>query len=180
VLCLLFLSYPRYSIVRTFVSEVDPWPELAWEPMDFLDPGDEVALYPAEERLPSDLDEWIPGVALAAVLETVDRKRLSGFDLVVLLRARWRMIAHLEAEAYADMSEIAHAYPDGERKDRLETPDGEMVDEIRAALTFTRRRADRELGYALDLCKRLPEVWEALASGEIDTAKARVICDGGC
>jgi hypothetical protein len=50
--------------------------------------------------------------------------------------------------------------------------------EIGAALRLTRRAADSDLALALDLKDRLPEVWEALASGRIDLRKARVIVQG--
>ncbi len=149
--------------------------DLAWEPADFFDPGPVPLSDPS--GFPEDLDAWSPGVGLAAVLETTDRSRLTGFELVVLLRARWRMISHLMAEAYADMAEIVCCHPDKDRIDRLDSPDAEMVDEIRVALSLTRRTANVELGYALDLCRRLPEVWEALASGEIDVRKAKVVSD---
>ena len=149
--------------------------DLAWEPVDFLDPGPDPD--PEPSGFPEDLDGWEPDLFLAAVLATTDRSRLTGFDLVVLLKARWRMISHLMAEAYADMAEIVHCHPDGESVERLDFPDAEMVDEIRTALSLTRRTADVELGYALNLCERLPEVWAALATGEIDVRKAKVICD---
>jgi hypothetical protein len=49
--------------------------------------------------------------------------------------------------------------------------------EIGAALHLTRRAADIDLALAIDLMERLPEVWEALASGKIDLRRARVIVD---
>jgi dihydroneopterin aldolase len=149
--------------------------DLAWEPTDFLDPGPDPD--PEPSGFPADLDGWEPDLFLAAVLATTDRTRLTGYDLVTLLRARWRMISHLMAEAYADMAEIAHCHPDGDSVERLDFPDTEMVDEIRTALSLTRRAADAELGYALDFCRRLPDVWAALAAGEIDVRKAKVISD---
>ena len=49
--------------------------------------------------------------------------------------------------------------------------------EIRAALHLTRRTADSELSLAIDLTNRLPQVWKALAAGNIDQRRARVIAD---
>jgi hypothetical protein len=50
--------------------------------------------------------------------------------------------------------------------------------EVRAALRLTRRAADSELELALDLRRRLPAVWDALAAGSIDVRRARVIVSG--
>jgi hypothetical protein len=50
--------------------------------------------------------------------------------------------------------------------------------EIGAALHLTRRAADSDLALAIDLKERLPEVWEALASGRIDLRRARLIVSG--
>jgi hypothetical protein len=50
------------------------------------------------------------------------------------------------------------------------------ADEIRAALTWTRRAAEHNLSWAYDLIENHPEVGEALARGDIDLAKAKAIC----
>jgi hypothetical protein len=51
------------------------------------------------------------------------------------------------------------------------------ADEIRAALTMTRRTASDELGYALALREGHRAVWESLVTGDIDVRKARTILD---
>jgi hypothetical protein len=43
-----------------------------------------------------DLDSIPPGPYLLAILGAVDRSKLNGFDAVRLLRARERMVAHLQ------------------------------------------------------------------------------------
>ena len=50
--------------------------------------------------------------------------------------------------------------------------------EIRTALRLTRRAADSELAFALDLEQRLPAVWEALVAGNIDVRRAKTIAYG--
>jgi hypothetical protein len=50
--------------------------------------------------------------------------------------------------------------------------------EIRAALRWTRRAAEFELVCALGLERRLPQVWELLAGGVIDTRRVKTILDG--
>jgi hypothetical protein len=47
----------------------------------------------SSQALPVGLAEMPPGPDLAAALASVDRAALSGFDLVVLLRARSRQLA---------------------------------------------------------------------------------------
>ena len=51
------------------------------------------------------------------------------------------------------------------------------ADEIRAALSWTRRAADRELGFAETLVLRMPAVFRALETGRIDRNKAWVFAD---
>ena len=51
------------------------------------------------------------------------------------------------------------------------------ADEIGAALTFTRRRTEADLGLAHTVLGKLPAVWAALAAGHIDIHKARVFAD---
>ncbi len=50
--------------------------------------------------------------------------------------------------------------------------------EIRVALTLTRRAADAELGFALDLKQRLPQVFASLTRGDIDVRRAKTMLHG--
>jgi hypothetical protein len=52
--------------------------------------------------------------------------------------------------------------------------------EIRSALCLTRRAADFELGFAVELVGRVPRVWEALMVGLIDLRRARTLVSGTC
>ncbi|MEX1133401.1 MAG: DUF222 domain-containing protein, partial [Acidimicrobiia bacterium] len=116
-----------------------------------------------------------PGLALAGVLASIDRDQVSGYDRVVLLKARSRLRAWVDADFYADLQSVAEAelevtpQPD----EAMESAEGE----IRAALTLTRRAAELHMGIAYVLGDRLPKVWKALHQGSIDLAKARVICN---
>jgi hypothetical protein len=129
------------------------------------------------EGIPGGLAEMAPGPRLAAILASIDRDRISGYERVVLLRARARQIAHDQAEFYADIDSIHEA--EGKVVPGEWTSDvTEMVaSEIRAALTLTRRSADFHLGLASDLIRHLPQVGQALREGRIDLAKARVIVE---
>lgn len=127
-----------------------------------------------------DLESIPPGPFLAAIVTSVDRSKLNGFDLVRLLKARERLVAHSQAGVAADTFEMAHATPGDEDSDaeRLEEGFEYAADELRPALVVTRSAANRRLGLAFDLLERLPLVWALLDEGQIDLARARVMCNG--
>ena len=117
-----------------------------------------------------------PGHFMAALLATVEGEDLSGFDRVVVLRAHQRMASYFQAQVYEEMASISDLM--GEIDSDPETASESAAAEIRAALRLTRRAADAELAFAVDLKQRLPRVWEALAAGDIDLRRARVIVLG--
>jgi hypothetical protein len=142
-------------------------------PFDLLEPSP-----PAPRPVSEVADlEWLPtGVMLAAALERVDRNQLSGFDRVGVLRARARMIAHLQAQLHADIEAVGDALRQVEWiEDEMEVFDATGL-EISTALNMTRRAAEALTGQAMSL-QRLPQVWEALDEGRIDLARARIISD---
>jgi hypothetical protein len=130
--------------------------------------------------IPPRLDEMAPGPVLGTFLSGVDVGRLSGYDRVVVLRARQRMASHYTALVYTDMVSIADAY-DAEYPDWSQAANAACAAaEIRSALHLTRRAADIELSFALDLCRRLPQVHQMLMSGLIDARRAKTIDRGTC
>ena len=130
------------------------------------------------QLLPAGLAQMPAGPGLAAVLDTIELPRLSGSDCVEVMRARHRQASHEQARLMAAMVEVARCGigPD-EQLPRTPAPDEFAADEIRAALAWTRRAADTQLGLAWDLDARLPEVFAALDSGQIDVPKARVFSE---
>ncbi|HEV7932680.1 MAG TPA: DUF222 domain-containing protein [Actinomadura sp.] len=132
-------------------------------------------------ELPEGLVEMPPGPELAAALASVDRSGLSGFDLVVVLRARSRQLAFEQAELAADLVAVAECV-------RVESSglswvwnsdvEGLAAAEIAAALTWTRRAALARLRDAYGLVERLPAVWAALRAGSLDPPRARVLVEG--
>jgi hypothetical protein len=132
-------------------------------------------------ELPEGLAALPPGPALAAALASIDRGRLSGFDLVIVLAARARQLAYEQAELAADLVAVA---------DRVEVESSGLswmwnsdIDpcaaaEIAAALTWTKRTALARLQEARLFMQRLPAVWEAMRAGRIDEPKARVLVHG--
>ncbi|BCB74142.1 HNH endonuclease signature motif containing protein [Phytohabitans flavus] len=125
----------------------------------------------------AELAQVPPGAGLAAMLARLDRSVLSGFELVEVAKAIARQVAHYQAELLATVLESAYCPPDdeGSPPERTDRPEEYAAEEIRFALTLTRRAADALMGTAYALVERLPDVHEALLSGRIDLAKARVL-----
>jgi hypothetical protein len=126
--------------------------------------------------IPSDLDERQPGLFLTAHLSKIESKDLSGYERVLVLRAYQRMVSYFQAQVYEEMASIWDEMGQIDADPNVAAES--TAAEIRAALRLTRRAADSELAFALDLRQRLPRVWEALAAGEIDLRRARVIVRG--
>ena len=130
--------------------------------------------------IPAELEAIPPGVVLAAYLSKVDRSRVNGHDLVIVMKAEARMEAHYAAQKMATITEAAYCPPGdfaspAARSDRL----AEFAsDDLSAALNLTRQSADSELGFSLELRERLPRVWEMLDAGMIDVRRARTIVRG--
>ncbi|MGH3845014.1 MAG: DUF222 domain-containing protein, partial [Pseudonocardiaceae bacterium] len=91
---------------------------------------------------------------------------ISDAEVVAELRAAWAEVSRAYARCWAAMTEVA-----------ARTTTGWETAEIAAALTFTSRRADYELGCAQTLIEQLPRVHAAVATGELDHHKARVFTD---
>jgi hypothetical protein len=129
------------------------------------------------EGIPQGLAEMPPGPMLAAVLASIDRDRITGYQRVILMKARSRQIGYDQAEFYADITAIHEAESKLVPGEWTSDVDEMAASEIRTALSLTRRAADHHLGLAQDLIRRLPQVGEALRDGLIDLARARVICN---
>lgn len=124
-------------------------------------------------RIPRGLDAMPPGPKLAAFLSTIDVETLNGRETIVFLRAQDRQASYDQARRYRSMARVVDLYLE-EDPELLEFASAE----IGAALTYTRRAADRELGLAVDLVSRYPILLNALETGDVDVAKVRVIVHG--
>ncbi len=132
---------------------------------------------PSYKGIPGGLDDMAPGPVMAAWLSAIDVDALSGYDRVVVLRAHQRLMTHYAAKTYRDMAAITDAV----RDELLDVPaETEMAAEaeIRVALTWTRRLAQAELTFALDIQQRLPLLFALLEAGTLDVRRAKVIVDG--
>lgn len=140
-------------------------------------------LTPLEEhhrRLAESTEGVTPGPELAALLHSIDIKRLNGHYLVTLIRAHSRQVAFSQAQMFAAISEMAHCPPDDARSrpNRSQEVDEYAADELRPALRWTHSAAESQMQLALTLTERLPVVWEALNDGRLDLPRARRILDG--
>ncbi len=134
---------------------------------------------PDRHELPP-LEDIPVGPYLATLLEHYDPTQLNGHDVMRLLKARERQSAHTQARCMYDAVESSYSAAGG-RDSAVERIDEQFeyaADEIRAALTLTRRAAEYRLSFATDLIERLPMVWRLLDEGLIDVARARVFSDG--
>lgn len=125
--------------------------------------------------IPQVLDEMPPGPSLAAILSSIDVEQLEGHDVVSFARAQQRQISYDQARQYRALARVADLYIE-------ESTDFDLYEfasaETGAALTLTRRAADREMGYANDIVKRYPVLLHALETGQLDLAKVRTMIRG--
>lgn len=130
------------------------------------------------QLIPVGLADIAPGLELAGVLAGIELSRLSGYDCVEVLKARYRQVNHERARLMATMVEVGlcDIGPDDELP-RMAAPDEFSADEIRAALVFTRRAADAQFWLAHDLVTRLPAVHAAMDAGALDEPRARVLSE---
>jgi len=133
-------------------------------------------MFDASEVSPTGLELMDPGPVLALFLSTVENETLSSFDRVRVLKIHQQLASFFQAQVLGDMASISDLM--GELEPDPEIAHEAAAAEIGAALRLTRRAADSDLALAVDLKDRLPEVWEALASGKIDLRRARVIVHG--
>lgn len=129
--------------------------------------------------LPRGLEDIPTGLFLAAIVSTVDRSKLNGYDVVRLMQAEARLASSMEAAKLASMAEVAYC-PPGDPDSPVER-DAEAMEyaavEIAAALSLTRRSAERQLSLAVSLHGSLQSVMAKFTAGEIDYVKAREFAD---
>lgn len=131
-------------------------------------------------QLPASFDLIPPGPLLSMALAQIDRSKLNGHELVRTMVAQERQVSHHQAGSMADAVEISYSAPGNAESppEQIEEAAEFASDEIRAALTLTRRAAESRLSDASELVERLPRIWEMLDRGLIDWQRARVIING--
>lgn len=131
------------------------------------------------QLIPPGLAEMAPGPELAAALAGIDLPALTGSDAVDVLCARARQLNHEQAQMLAAIVEVGLCDPKADLDEvaRLTEPPPYAADEIRAALAWTRRAAEREHDFAQSVVVRMPAVYAALNAGQICRRKAWVFAD---
>jgi hypothetical protein len=131
-------------------------------------------------QLPAGFDLIPPGPLLSMALAQIDRSKLNGHELVRTMVAQEPQVSHHQAGSMAYAVEISHSAPGNAESpaERIEEAAEYASDEIRAALTLTRRAAESRLSDASELVERLARIWEMLDRGLIDWPRARVIING--
>ncbi|MEU7916996.1 DUF222 domain-containing protein, partial [Microbispora bryophytorum] len=123
--------------------------------------------------IPAGLAVMPPGAGLARVLAGIDVERVSGFDTVEVLKAAYRQSCHERARFLHALLEVGlREQFTGDSVVRLHVPDEFAPDEARAALVWSRRRADSAFDLAWNLHRRLPILGEAMLAGELDEPRA--------
>lgn len=130
------------------------------------------------EQIPPGLDTMRPGPVLAAFLSSIELHQVSPHDRVIVMRAHRRMASHFEAQAYAAMASLSDHFEQVEFADDPALAWEAAATEIRAAFRLTRRAAESDLDLALEVARRIPGLGAAMAAGDIDVRRARVIVRG--
>ncbi|MFG1865912.1 DUF222 domain-containing protein, partial [Microbispora bryophytorum] len=123
--------------------------------------------------IPAGLAVMPPGAGLARMLAGIDVERVSGFDTVEVLKAAYRQSCHERARFLHALLEVGlREQFTGDSVVRLHVPDEFAPDEARAALVWSRRRADSAFDLAWNLHRRLAVLGEAMLAGELDEPRA--------
>jgi hypothetical protein len=119
------------------------------------------------------------GPLLASALARIDATRVPNNVLLALLAGQSRQASHESARLLGVIAEIGRAIPtfDDDAVDRFDRPVPHAADEVRAALAWSRRAADRECDLAEQLVHDLPQVYAAFLAGDVDRSKVRVFAD---
>jgi len=119
-----------------------------------------------------------PGVVLAGLLEDIDIETVSGHDTVQVLCAEYRQVCRQQARFYRAVLETGLRKPFSISTVQRVTKPGEFAaEEARAALVWSRARAERAFGFAVDIFCRLPLLGDAMLAGELDEPRARAFID---
>ena len=134
--------------------------------------------------MPEELEVMVPGPELAALLDSIDRRTLSGADRLRLAQARNRLASYVQARLLEGLHAVSSKEPPGDGVLRPEQasryPWAET--ELAFVMRWTRSAAGGRLEQARELIVDLPAEHAPLLAGSIDMPKALVIAElvGGC
>jgi hypothetical protein len=131
---------------------------------------------PDRDSLP-DLDSIPTGPFLAAVVSSVDRSRLNGYDVVRLMRAEAKLENWAAASKLASVAEVAHCPPGNPDSTVERSPEAieYAASEVAAGLTLTRRAADTLVNEAIWLTSSGQRAMDSMAAGRLSRAKMKVL-----
>ncbi|HSJ61716.1 MAG TPA: DUF222 domain-containing protein, partial [Jiangellaceae bacterium] len=133
---------------------------------------------PPPVAVPEEFGAMPPGALLGSMLEDLDIERVRGFDTVVVLSAEYRQLCRQQARVYRALLETGLRKPFSiDTVERMPWPGEFAAEEARAALAWSRSRAERAFGFAVDMFMRLPVLGEAMLAGELDEPRARAFVD---
>lgn len=158
---------------RSAAASAEP-PEFDWFDVDSL-PGFDVDIPDPwkgdslrRQPVPHDLASWEVGPKLIKYIQRLDRSTVSGYDLVTVLQAEARVIAHFQASYYSTIAELT-------KLPELNGPET-ASSEIAAGLSLTRQFSWHETEVA-QAFNALPRVRQALRDGSLDLRKAKLIAN---
>lgn len=124
--------------------------------------------------LPEGFAALRPGPGLGAALARVPVRRVGGYDTVEVMSAAYRQVCHAQAVFLRALLETgmrrAHS---GDTVSRVSSPGEFASEEARAALVWSRRRADSTFEFAWQVHERLPMLGAAMYAGVLDEPRAR-------
>ncbi|HEX5997157.1 MAG TPA: DUF222 domain-containing protein, partial [Jiangellales bacterium] len=127
--------------------------------------------------LPEGLASMVPGAELAALLASIDRSAVGSDSMLDVIAARARLLWHLQAEFFSDMSQAvsaARAADPGEDEEGVADAVGQLVG---WTLHWATGYAQGQVEVGVALARRLPMVLAALREGQLDPAKAFAFVD---
>ncbi len=120
----------------------------------------------------------LPGRDLQAALADIDVHDLAGADIALVIRARARLLAWVQAESAVDITEFVHcpAWSTAPTA-RVDGVQEFACDELALLLHVAPMTGKKLVLNAVDLVERHPRLWAALSDGLIDTRKVTAITD---
>lgn len=129
--------------------------------------------YDNADWVPRSLDTMEPGHEMACLLSSINVGDCTGHDRIRVLKAHEKMRSFHSAQLYQAMTAVIDAVDSEDIS--AEFVEEAAAAEVAAALKWTRSAAETEMGFAIDLRRRLPRVWWALVEGRIDVRRAKVM-----
>jgi hypothetical protein len=128
--------------------------------------------------IPGELAQVPAGAVLAGVLEDIEIEQVCGFDAVEVMCAEFRLWCRQTARFYRAVLETGLRRPFSiDTVERVSTLGEFAAEEARAALVWSRSRAEATIGFGFEIFERLPVLGEAMLAGLLDEPRARALVE---